>query len=172
MNLRNDLIDRQERRLWIYCKSLIYVYIYIYREREGGQCSAMVRETWIQSQVASYQRLLKWYLIPPCLTLNNIRYVSRLKWSNPKKGVAPSLTPRCSSYWKGNLLVALDDSCQLYLYIYIYIYTTCEKTCDTLFLSTRVDVTVSVAKVMPAAFATWQVMKTNRAKVPLGNLSS
>ena len=24
----------------------------------------------------------KWYLIPPCLTLNNIRYVSRIKWSN------------------------------------------------------------------------------------------
>ena len=51
----------------------------------------MVQETWVQSQVASYQRLLKWYLIPPCLTLNNIRYVSRLKWSNQGKGVAPSL---------------------------------------------------------------------------------
>ena len=22
----------------------------------------------------------KWYLIPPCLTLSNIRYVSRVKW--------------------------------------------------------------------------------------------
>ena len=39
----------------------------------------MIRETWIQSQVASYQRLLKWYLIPPCLTLGNIRYLSRVK---------------------------------------------------------------------------------------------
>ena len=48
----------------------------------------------------------KWYLIPPCLTLSNIRYVSRVKWSNPGKGVAPSPTPRCSSYWKGSLLVA------------------------------------------------------------------
>ena len=27
-----------------------------------------------------------------------IRYVSRVKWSNPEKGVAPSRTPRCSSY--------------------------------------------------------------------------
>ena len=26
-----------------------------------------------------YQRLLKWYLIHPCLTLGNIRYVSRVK---------------------------------------------------------------------------------------------
>ena len=50
----------------------------------------MVRETCVQSQVALYQRLLKWYLIPPCLTLSNIRYVSRVKWSNPGKGIAPS----------------------------------------------------------------------------------
>ena len=39
--------------------------------------------------------------MPPCLTLSNIRYVSRIKWSNPEKGVASSLTPRCSNYWKG-----------------------------------------------------------------------
>ena len=62
----------------------------------GVECSAMIRETGVQSQVASYQK--KWYLIPPCLTLSNIRYVSRVKWSNPQKGVAPSPTPRCSSY--------------------------------------------------------------------------
>ena len=56
--------------------------------------------------------------------LSNIRYVSRVKWSNPGKGVAPFPTPWCSSYWKGSLLVALDYGCQLYLlYIYIYIYT-------------------------------------------------
>ena len=75
----------------------------------------MVRETWVQSQVASYQRLLKWYLIPPCLTLSNIRCVSRVKWSNPGKGVAPSSTPRCSSLWKGNLRVTLDYGGQIYL---------------------------------------------------------
>ena len=39
----------------------------------------------------------KWYLIYACLTLSNIRYVSRVKCSNPGKGVAPSPTPRCSS---------------------------------------------------------------------------
>ena len=53
-------------------------------------------------------------MIPPCLTLSNIRYVSRVKWSNPGKGVASSPTPRCSSYWKGSLLVALDYSRQRY----------------------------------------------------------
>ena len=70
----------------------------------------MVRKTWFQSQVASYQRLLKWYWIPPCLTLSNIRYVSRVKCSNPGKAVAPSPWPRC----KGSLLVALDYGRQLY----------------------------------------------------------
>ena len=48
----------------------------------------MVRETWVQSQVAIYKILWKLYLIPPCLTLSNIRSVSRVKWSNPGKGVS------------------------------------------------------------------------------------
>ena len=58
----------------------------------------------------------KWYLIPPCLTLDIIRYVSQVKWSNPGKGATPSPTPRCSSYWKRSFLVALDYSHQLYLH--------------------------------------------------------
>ena len=71
----------------------------------------------VQSKVVSYQRLEKWHLIPPCLTLVNIRYVSRVKWSNPGKGVALSPSLWCSSYWKGSLLVTLDYSRQLYLYL-------------------------------------------------------
>ena len=35
----------------------------------------------------------KCYLIPPRLTLINIRYVSMVKWRNPGKGVVPSPTP-------------------------------------------------------------------------------
>ena len=46
-------------------------------------------------------------MIPSCLTLSNIRYISRVKRSNPGKRVAPSPIPQCSSYWKGSLLVAL-----------------------------------------------------------------
>ena len=42
--------------------------------------------------------LKKWYLIPPCLTLSNIGYISRVKWSNLGKEVAPSPTLRCFSY--------------------------------------------------------------------------
>ena len=41
-----------------------------------------------------------------CITLNIIRYRSRVKWSNQGNGVAPSSTPWYSSYWKGNPLVA------------------------------------------------------------------
>ena len=79
----------------------------------------MDRETRVQSQVESYQRLKKWYLIHPCLTLSIIRSGSRVKWSNPGKGVAPSPTPRFSSYRKGSLQVILDYSCQLYL-LYLF----------------------------------------------------
>ena len=64
----------------------IYIYIYIY--------------IYVWSQVESYQRLKKWYLIRLCLRLSTIRYVSRIKWSNPGKGVAPSPAPQCSSNWK------------------------------------------------------------------------
>ena len=76
----------------------------------------MAWETWVQNQVASHQRLKKWYLIPPFLTLSNIKCISRVKWSNPGKGVAPSPTPRRCSYWKGSLRVALDNGHQLYFY--------------------------------------------------------
>ena len=81
------------------------------------ECSPMGWETGVQSQVELYQRLKKWYLIPPCLTLSIIRYVSRVKWSNPGKGVAPSPTPQCSSYWKGSFRGALDYSHQLYFFL-------------------------------------------------------
>ena len=78
----------------------------------------MARETWAQSQVESYKRLKKWYLMPPCLTLSIIRYGSRVKWSNPGKGQAPFLIPWCSRYRKGSLQVTLDYGHQLYLLFY------------------------------------------------------
>ena len=52
-------------------------------------------------------------MIPPCSTLSKIIYVSRVKWSDPVKGVASSPSPRCSRYWKGSLLVPLDYGHQL-----------------------------------------------------------
>ena len=79
------------------------------------ECSPMARETWVQSQIESYQRLKKWYLMPLCLTLSIIRYGSRVKWSNSGKGVVPSPTPWCGSYRKGSLRVTFDYCRQLYL---------------------------------------------------------
>ena len=70
------------------------------------------------------------------LNISIIRYGSRVKWSNPGKGVAPSPTPRCRSYRKGNLRVTLDYGRQLYfiymyvcvyIYMYIYIYKVSSK---------------------------------------------
>ena len=51
-------------------------------------------------------------MIPPCLTLSILRYRLRIKWSNQGKGMRTP-TPRCSSYRKGSLLVALDYGCYL-----------------------------------------------------------
>ena len=64
----------------------------------------MAWETWVQSQVESYQRLKKRFLVPPCLTLSIMRYKSRVKWSNPGKGVMTFLTSSYSSYRKRSLL--------------------------------------------------------------------
>ena len=86
-------------------------------------CSPIVPETGVQSQVESYQRLKKWYLIPPCLTLSIIKYVSRVKWSNPEKGVAPFPIPWSNSNWNGSFWVAPDYGRQLYFYIYVYTHT-------------------------------------------------
>ena len=47
-----------------------------------------------------------------------MKHVSRVKLNNSEKEVAPSLTPWCSSYWKGSLGVALDNNRQLY-YIFV-----------------------------------------------------
>ena len=53
----------------------------------------------------------KWYLMSPCLTFNIIR------WGWRVNGATPSPTLRCSSYWKGSLLVTLDEGYQVYLLI-------------------------------------------------------
>ena len=62
-----------------------------------------------------YFCLIKWYLMPPCLTLSIIRYGSRVKWSNPGKGVAPSPTHWCSKQSKREPSGTLDYGRLLYL---------------------------------------------------------
>ena len=80
-------------------------------------------------------KTLKMALDPPCLILSNIRYMSRVTWSNPGKGVAPSPTPRCSSYWKESLLVALD-----YYRLLLFLFKT-KKIVNSYFW--RIDVTLT-----------------------------
>ena len=58
-------------------------------------------------------------MIPPCLTLSNVRYISKVKSRNPGEGVVSSPTPQYSSYWKGRLLVTHDYGRQLYFYLLI-----------------------------------------------------
>ena len=50
--------------------------------------------------------------------LNTQQYKVSVKRSNPGKVVAPSPTPRCSSYRKGSLQVTLDYGRQLYWQIH------------------------------------------------------
>ena len=98
---------------------------YIYRPIGlMGRVMPMARESWVQSQVESYQSLKTLYLIPPCLTLSIIMYVSRIKWSNPRKWVAPSQPLSVVAIEKGTFgWPQLDTHTHIYIYIYIYIYT-------------------------------------------------
>ena len=87
----------------------------------------ITREIWVQISrvillVLDSIKYQKWYLMPSCLTQSIIKYVSRVKWSNPGKGVAPSPTPRCSSYRKGSLRVTLDYGCQQQQLLLFYVF--------------------------------------------------
>ena len=64
----------------------------------------------------------KWYGIHLCFTFSIIMYTSRVKRSNPGKGVLPSSTSRCSSYWKCSVRVASDDGHQFYLIYIVHIF--------------------------------------------------
>ena len=80
------------------------------------ECSPVVRETEVQSQVESYLRLKNMLL--DTLLLNTQHYKVRIKGivEQSGKGVAPSPTPRCGSNWKGSLRVTRVYSRELYLF--------------------------------------------------------
>ena len=127
----------------------------------------MAREIWAQSQVESYQRLKKWYLMLSCLTLSIIRYVSRVKWSNPGNGVAPSPTPRRSSYRKGSPRVNLDYGRQLYLCIYIYIYiyiwvSVCTYSNIYIYIYIYIYIRISLTRAFIVMFTILEVSKKKK----------
>ena len=95
----------------------------MFANRLGDQCS-------IPGQVISKTQKMVFY----ASLLNTQHYKEQIKgkWSKSGKEVAPSATPRCSSYLKGSLRVALDSG-RLTDFIYIY---TCVCMNYTRMLST------------------------------------
>ena len=60
--------------------------------------------------------------MPPCLT-QHCRVWIKGKVEQFRERVVPSPTPRCSSYWKGSLLVTLiDNSCDSRMHIGIRVF--------------------------------------------------
>ena len=58
-------------------------------------------------------------MMPPCITPSIIRYRSRVKWSNPGKGIAPFSTQLLK--WVPSSSPQLRSAI-LYIYIYIYMH--------------------------------------------------
>ena len=61
--------------IWSHCGSSFSTATTFINQTIGQkvECSPMVQETGFPSQVESYQRLKKWYLMLPCLTLSIIK---------------------------------------------------------------------------------------------------
>ena len=77
---------------------------------------------WVIPKSLKKKKKKKKYLIPLCLTLGIVKVWIKGIWGKPGKGLVPSPTPWCSSYWKGSLQVTLDYGWPTYIYIYIYIH--------------------------------------------------
>ena len=108
----------------------VYIYIYIYIYWSIGlaiRVFATGSGDWgsIPGQVIPKTQK-KCYLMPPCLTLSIIRYGSRVKWSDPEKGVVTSLHLSVVAIEKGTFgsssTLVTNFTYFIYIYIYIYIY--------------------------------------------------
>ena len=77
----------------------------------------------------------KWYLIPLCLILSTIRYVSRIEWSNPGKGVVPSLHLGEVAIEKGAFGSPLTTVAN-FTYVYIYV-CVCVCVCVCVLINPR-----------------------------------
>ena len=85
----------------------IYIYIYIYRGLIPGQVISKTQKLVLETSLLNTQYYKVWI---------------KGKWSNLGKGVVPSSTPWCSSYWKDSSDCLRLWLANLYIYIYIYIY--------------------------------------------------
>ena len=127
-------IEREWKRVIqreIYLSSLPLIYTnttgpmalwLVFANGPGGRCSII---GWI------IPKTLK--MVLEVSLLNNLPWwvLYYAKWLNPGKELAPSPTPRCNSWWKWSLRVALEygrpaththTHTHTHIYIYIYIY--------------------------------------------------
>ena len=87
----------------------------------------MVWETGAQSQVESYQRLKKWYLMPTCFILGINKYVSRVRGALMGKEQRSFLRLGVVAIEKGGILSPVTTVEPL-MYIYIYIYIKMKRS--------------------------------------------
>ena len=66
-----------------FIRQIIINHYNLYIWHDGLRVWLIVQEIGVQFQIKSYQRLKKCYLELPSLIFNIIRYVLRVKWSNP-----------------------------------------------------------------------------------------
>ena len=89
----------ESKNLYIFLLSFIFTRWFANAEKSVSRklpfqyrtIGTMVWETGVQSPVESYQRLKKWYLMPPCLTHSIIRYGSRVSEAIQEKESCPPL---------------------------------------------------------------------------------
>ena len=75
----------------------------------------MARETWVQFQVESYQRLKKMVLDASLLNTQHYKVRIKGKVEQSRERISALPTHWCSSYRKGSFRVTLDYGRQLYL---------------------------------------------------------
>ena len=71
---------------------------------------------------SSHTKDSKMILDSALLNTQHYKVKIKVKWNNSSKGVAPSPTSRCNSYWKGDLQDTLDCDHQLYLLISFIVF--------------------------------------------------
>ena len=90
--------------------------------------------------------------------------------TRPMTGVAPSPTPRCSSYWKRSLLVALYNGLQVCIWFYFSLMLIISNVSDFHIYKT-VTVTNTLVQSGPGSNDKQSILNTSRIYSTLVSLS-
>ena len=100
------------------------------------------------NRMSSRTKDSKWYSIPTCLTLNIIRYVSRVEWIIQGKEKSPSPYRCVAAIEMGtigsplttvvNITIHTHTHTHTHIYIYIYIYIDIHRESDSLYHNSSV----------------------------------